>query len=283
MNSQHTTQVTLLIITTMFFFIGELSAKQIHVSLPSKITANADFRAASTNKPAVLLVHGFMSTFNLNIIQIMADELEDEDYTILAPTLSLNINNRRAGADCDAVHSHSMEGDVKEIAWWVQWLHKKGYKQIVLVGFSTGALQVAAYLAKNNNRDITKVILVSPAFLAGEPFPQETEKEDIAIAENMLTNNKKQLHKFSLSYCKGNYLSPPMPFLSYKKWTIKNFGVPYSVIYGSNDKRFGKQLSEKLDIEKSHIITVQGANHFFDSPYEFEFLKKFIEALSSGN
>ena len=140
-------------------------AVQLTVSLPNNVTANADYRTGEAEKPVVFLLHGFMATHNLNIIQIMADELESQGYSVIAPTLSLKINNRHSGANCDAVHTHTMESDIEEIAWWVGWLKSKNYKDIVMAGFSTGGLQVAIYLSRNNPDIIKKAVLVSPCLL----------------------------------------------------------------------------------------------------------------------
>lgn len=268
-------------------FSSPLISKEISVFLAGNTTVNADYRPGQQGKPAVFLLHGFMSTYNLNIIQIIAEELEGEGYTVLAPTLSLNINNRRAGINCDAVHTHTMESDVSEIAWWVNWLKSKGYRRIVMLGFSTGALQISVYLSKQQDDSIEQAILLSPAYLAGKPFPEQRERKDIAEAKKMLTNHKDELQKFSLSYCKSNFLSPPNVFLSYKHWTsdkllkvIERISIPTSIFLGSNDHRFGPYLNAKLTSTKSKVITIPGANHFFDSPYEFQLLENINNALA---
>ena len=261
-------------------------AVQLTVSLPNNVTANADYRTGEAEKPVVFLLHGFMATHNLNIIQIMADELESQGYSVIAPTLSLKINNRHSGANCDAVHTHTMESDIEEIAWWVDWLKSKNYKDIVMAGFSTGGLQVAIYLSRNNPDVIKKAVLVSPAYLAGSPFPQAEEKADIATAKNMLAKSENQLHEFHLSYCKGNFIAPPKVFLSYKEWTdarllevVQKIKVPRIAIIGGEDHRFGTKLSRQFKKIDLPVIIISGANHFFDSPYEFDFLDQFTREV----
>jgi len=276
-------------ISCIFVLIGLFSplyAAQISVSLPNNIVANADYRAGDPRKPVVFLLHGFMATHNLNIIQIMADELESQGYTIIAPTLSLNINNRRSGANCDAVHTHTMQSDVEEIAWWVNWIKNKGYKDIIMAGFSTGSLQIAIFLSLNSPEIIKKAVLISPAYLAGDPFPQAEEKVDIDTARKILATDEGQLHEYHLSYCKGNFVAPPKVFLSYKIWTemqmvnvVNNITIPYIVIIGGEDHRFGIRLGKHISMKNSNVITIPGANHFFDSPYEFDFLDQLTHEL----
>ena len=130
----------------LLFIHNPLFCEVISVNIFENTAANADFRPGDKNKPAVFLLHGFMSTHNLNIIQVIAEELEDQGYTVLAPTLSLNINNRQSGINCDAVHTHTMESDVIEIGKWIDWLKNKGHNDIIMTGFSTGALLLATCL-----------------------------------------------------------------------------------------------------------------------------------------
>lgn len=263
-------------------------AAQIKLPLANGIIVNADYRQGAKDQAAVFVLHGFMATYSLNIIQTMATELEDHGYTVLAPTLSLNTNNRRGGANCGAVHTHTMESDVDEIAWWIDWLIAKDYKKIILVGFSTGALQVTIYLNTHKNPHIQKVILLSPAYLAGKPFSAEVENMDRIKAEKLLAAHNEKLKKYSLSYCKANFLAPPNVYLSYKAWTmakllngIKKISLPKSVIVGSNDHRFEIHLDDKLKKTGARFISIKGADHFFDSPYEFDFLDAFMSEIEA--
>lgn len=272
----------------LLFIHNPLFCEVISVNIIENTAANADFRPGDKNKPAVFLLHGFMSTHNLNIIQVIAEELEDQGYTVLAPTLSLNINNRQSGINCDAVHTHTMESDVVEIGKWIDWLKNKGHNDIIMAGFSTGALQISIYLSKNKPKNIKKAVLISPAYLAGEPFPVIKDKTEIATANKMLAENNNQLHNFYLSYCKGNFTAPPEVFLSYKKWTdsmllkaVKQIPVPKSILIGGEDHRFGNRLEKKLKMINSKVITISGANHFFDSPHEFDFLDIFTQEIAA--
>ena len=129
-------------------------------------------------------------------------------------------------------------------------------------------------------------MLISPAYLAGEPFPQADEKKDINIAKKLLAQHDDQLHEYHLSYCKGNFVAPSKVFLSYKEWTdmrlievVTKIKVPYSIIVGGEDHRFGVKLGNQLIKNSSKMFTIAGANHFFDSPYEFEFLDQFTREM----
>ena len=286
MKSQLALQVRFGCFMILLSVLNSSLSAQITESLPGNISVNADFRQGEADRPAVFLLHGFMATHNLNIIQIMADELESQGYTILAPTLSLKINNRHSGANCEAVHTHTMESDVAEIGWWFDWLKHKGYKEVIAVGFSTGSLQLAIYLSRQSPEIIKKAMFISPAYLAGPPFAQAEEKAEMEVAKQMLARHDDQLHEFHLSYCKGNFIAPAKVFLSYKEWTdtklleaIQGVGIPNVSIIGGGDHRFGTGLSKKLKSNDLALILVPEANHFFDSPYEFDFLDKFMQEV----
>lgn len=258
-----------------------LCAAPITVVLPAKIVANADFREGDTHKPAVLVLHGFMATYNLNIVQSIAGELEGLGYTVLAPTLSLRINNRHTGANCEAIHTHTMETDVKEINWWINWLKHKGHRDIRIIGFSTGALQAADLLEKRVPKAVKKAILVSPIYMTGSPFPQAVEQADLLKASSLAKQGNTKLHSYSLSYCKNNFMAPAKVYLSYKAWTkqrlfeaIESIAIPVTVIVGGNDMRFGSQWVSELKSTGKRVIVIAGANHFFDALQEFDFLEK---------
>src|SRR4030066_1423496 len=111
------------------------------------ITASAEYLIGERSKPAVLLLHGFLQTRDFPTVATLARGLQDAGYTVLAPTLSLNIPNRAQSLACEAVHKHSLDDDVAEIGRWVRWLKSRGHHSIVLVGHSFGSLQLLAYLS----------------------------------------------------------------------------------------------------------------------------------------
>ena len=110
-------------------------------------TASAEYLVGERNKPAVLLLHGFLQTREFPTVATLARGLHDAGYTVLSPTLSLNIPNRKQSLACEAVHRHSLDDDVAEIGRWVNWLKSRGHRAIVLLGHSFGSLQLLAYLS----------------------------------------------------------------------------------------------------------------------------------------
>ena len=103
---------------------------------------------AQRDKPAVLLLHGFLQTRDFPTVATLARGLRDAGYPVLSPTLSLNIPNRSQSLACEAIHRHSLDDDIGEIARWVDWLKSHGHRSIVLIGHSFGSLQLLAYLCQ---------------------------------------------------------------------------------------------------------------------------------------
>lgn len=270
--------IVLLIVFTLII-PNLVKSAPISKTLPNNIIANADYRVGDNKKPAILVLHGFMSTYNLNIVQTIVDELAGDGYTVLAPTLSLNINNRHSGANCEAAHTHTMESDVDEIRWWINWLANKHKNNVIVIGHSTGSLQLAMLLAINPPKQIVKAILTSPTYMQGEPYPKSLEDTDIMTAKTQLKAGDNSLHQYHLSYCNGNFTAPPNAYLSYKKWsrahllrTLSTMSIPSVIIIGDQDTRYGPHWATHLQTTHIPVMIIPGANHFFDSPYEFDFL-----------
>ena len=117
-------------------------AAEITQTLPNGLKVTADYRPAAAGAPTLLILHGFLVTSTFPTVQALANEFSAKGYGVLAPSLSLGINTRRAGLACDAVHTHTLAEDRAEIAFWVDWLAQHSQGSIVLVGHSFGSVQL---------------------------------------------------------------------------------------------------------------------------------------------
>ena len=185
-----------------------------------------------------------MTTYEFNTVQSMVNQISELGYTVLAPTLSLGINNRHASLPCDAIHTHTMEDDLAEVEFWVKWLVSRGYRNIVLVGHSSGSLQLAIYVSRHPERAVRKVIATSLVNMQ-QYTPVATMTGDIKTADELRTKKPPPLHQYHLVYC-ADYTSTPQSYLSYIEWsrnkvleTLQQRKVPIVVIMGGSDKRFG--------------------------------------------
>lgn len=247
------------------------------------IPANAEYLIGERNKPAVLLLHGFLQTREFSTVTTLARGLQDAGYTVLTPTLSLNIPNRRQTLACEAVHKHSMENDVAEIRRWVDWLKSRGHRSIVLIGHSFGSLQLLAYLSDHPDPVVKAYIGAS---LIEAQIGNASRPALIARLETLIQNKQDALITQSLSFCR-TYPSTPEGLLSYVRWNqprlltvLKKVPVRVLLIMGDADNMLGQGWLKALQHIGIPMVIVHGGNHFMDGEHEFDLLDHAIDFLS---
>jgi len=110
------TLLAFIFIFSHFFFSQNALAESITQQIePLQTQAQADYLAGDANKPAVLILHGFLTTNKFHTVVAMAKGLNDEGYSVLSPTLSLGINNRKSSIKCNSIHTHTLEQDLIEV------------------------------------------------------------------------------------------------------------------------------------------------------------------------
>jgi len=251
--------------------------KIISTKLADGKTVTAEFRPAETGSSAVLILHGFLQTRNYLTVANLADTSFESGYSVLLPTLSLGVNERKKSLQCDAIHNHTFQEDVAEINFWMNWLKQNGYNKVVVIGHSLGSLQLLGYLIDYPNPQVTRFIGTSLLDVS-----RETSKEKFQVfvddAIMRIKNKDDSLAEYSISYCK-KYMAPAGAYMSYASWTrksildsVKNIKVPVHIILGSKDKRLDAEWKDDLTRSGADVIMVDGANHFFSGGQEFDFL-----------
>jgi pimeloyl-ACP methyl ester carboxylesterase len=252
--------------------------------LPNGLHVTADYRKGPENKPAVLLLHGFLTVHTFSLIQKISDELSDNNYSVLAPTLSLGISKRKATLACDALHLHNMKNDMEELHWWMQWLVKRGHDNIILLGHSTGALQIIQFANQYPMQQISRVVSISLIPLGRHDQPRFARS--IARARQLVSDGDRGINPFTMAYCDDNYSSPAADYLSYAEWdnrtlltAIKNSKHDIKIIMGGADDSAYEGWTEEMQAAGARVSIVAGANHFFGSGHEFELYDKLIQAM----
>lgn len=265
----------------MLLFVPTLAAETVEARLPGGMVASAEFRAGQPARPAVLLLHGFLQTRQAMPLSALADTLSGQGYTTLSPTLSLGINRRSKSLACEAAHLHNLEMDVAELGWWVNWLVKKGYSHIALVGHSSGSIQVLHYVAQQPDPAVKQAFLVS---LIGFTSLPDDRKRAHALAKTA----PGKLERYSLSYCKTNYTAPPAAYVSYADSSsdriltlLGKSRLPIQVILGANDPTLDKGWPERLRSRGLTVTTIANSGHFFDGEAEFDLADKLDAQLKS--
>lgn len=268
------------------FFANSVHAEEqiISANLADGKTVTAEFRQAKESSRAVLILHGFLQTRNYLTVSNLADSAFEAGYTVLLPTLSLGVSERKRSLQCDAIHSHTFSEDVAEIDFWMNWLKKKGYDNVVVIGHSFGSLQLLGYLIDYPSPQVTRFIGTSLLDVS-----RETSKEKFRMyvddAMTRIKNNDGSLGEYAMSYCK-KYMAPAAAYMSYASWTrksildsVNNLKIPVSVVLGSKDKRLDPEWKDDLTRSGVSVVMVDGANHFFSGGQEFDFLDVVQELL----
>lgn len=254
----------------------------IHLEMRPGISASAEYLAGQGNKPAVLLVHGFLQTREFPTVATLADGLQDAGYSVLSPTLSLGIPQRKQSLACEAVHRHSLDDDIAEISHWVDWLKSHGHRSIVLVGHSFGSLQLLAYLDGHPDKAIKAYIGAS---LVEAQIDSTSRPALIRQLEAMAAIKQRTLVTHALSFCR-KYTSTPEDLLTYVRWdqartlaALKASPVSVQLIMGDQDEILGQDWIKALQHVQARMVIVEGANHFMDGEHEFDLLESTLHYL----
>ncbi|WP_127470262.1 alpha/beta hydrolase [Thiomicrorhabdus aquaedulcis] len=256
---------------------------------PSNIKAEAHYLLGEAEKPAVLILHGFLTTNQFHTVVAMATALHDEGYTTLSPTLTLDISQRKSSVKCNSIHTHTLEKDVLEVAQWVKWLNEQGHKKVVVLGHSSGSQELLEMLHTQPQLNIAAAVFTSLFYLNGEELG--SMENEIVFAQNALKQAKPAPQKYSFLFCKNNYFATPESFLSYMKLDrayilerLTNLTIPSYTIMGGADKRYqstGRDWLTLLEKTGTKLTVVEGANHFFSSEYEFTLQERIVEILNA--
>ena len=225
--------------------------------------------------------------FFYSVVSQLRVGLDAAGYTTLSPTLSLGISRRARSLPCEAAHSHTLEQDVAEINFWVNWLARRKPGPIVIVGHSFGSVQSLIYATGKPAPMLRQVIALSLVDVEGQFAPRSIG--------DMRNDAKKRIHfgdtqlaAYQLGYCK-QFVSTPQSFLSYARWDrsgiiqlTRQSKVPFDIIMGGKDERMGKDWPEKLSAAGNRVQIIVGGNHFFDAEHEFEVLDLTLSLLKSS-
>lgn len=268
--------VLLLGLLVSVFNVGA-AERIISAKLDDDKTVTAELRSGEPGSPAVLILHGFLQTRNYLTVSNLAEAASDAGYTVLLPTLSLGVSERKKSLQCDAIHTHTFKKDVDEIGYWIKWLEQKGHKKITVIGHSYGSLHLLGYLLDYSNPNISQFIATSLLDVSRE-IQSEKLNGFIEDAKSRMKNNDKSLGEYALSYCK-KYVAPAYAYLSYASWSrksildsVKSVNIPITVILGSKDKRLDETWKGELTKHGAQVVMIEDANHFFTADQEFDLL-----------
>jgi pimeloyl-ACP methyl ester carboxylesterase len=262
-------------------------AELVTLQLKPGLTARAEYQRGAAEKPAVLILHGFLQTYTFPTVHNLANGLARAGYSVLTPTLSLGVTHRDRSLPCEAVHTHTVEGNRRELDAWLAWLRARGHQRVVLIGHSLGSAELLLYLHAHRPRDVTRFIALS--LVESRPFEGKVDNAAFVRAQReKLSRGDKRPEAYPLSFCK-RFVAPPQPFISYLSITperllqaARTLRIPALFIMGGGDNRLGEGWIERLQRTGQRVAVIPGANHFLDGEHEFDLLDLVLEALKAA-
>lgn len=256
---------------------GSAFGAEINVTLANGLNTLAEYRTGKKDKPAVLVLHGFLQTHRFSTIRLIENELSDAGYSVLSPTLTLNISQRRTSLTCDAIQNHTVEQSIDEIALWVNWLKQQGYKRIILIGHSTGSNRLLSYLHRKPDPAILSLIATAVGPIESWRYPDES-RQQLSQARAAIATNDAGLKQYTLAFCHNTYTAPAKSYLSYRQWSsthllesLKSSPVPTTVVLGMSDKWLPPNWGDTIENASIPLVRIPEANHYFSGVAEFDF------------
>lgn len=261
-------------------------AEVVRATLPNGKVGNAFFKSGNPQQPALLVLHGFLQTYEFLATQNIINGLSALGYTILAPNLSFGVPDRQQSMQCQAAHQHTFQDDIKEIDFWVDWLRAKGQRSVILVGHSWGSQHALGYAVQRPQAPIRAIAAIS---LVRSEQDAAIRNQNIAAAKSRQQKRDRSLQAYVLGFCKA-FMASPESYLSYAQWNndyvmeslaaLHQRKLPVYVVVGSADKRLSEEWLSAVRPRVQRLIVVDGANHFFSSIHEFDLNEKLEEILA---
>ena len=271
----------------LFFYASLSIAEPVKLTNASGQVIAADYLQGTNNAPPVLILHGFLQTKEFPTVSRLVTVLQDMGYSVLNPTLSLGISDRKQSLPCEAIHTHSLDSNADEIKQWVEWLHEKTGKSVTFIGHSAGGPVMLKYMEDSNAKFIDHTILISLSHFSAGAMARDNEVQ-AEKALKVIDSGSDTLGTYALSYCE-TYPTYASKFLSYYNWdrakissVVGRFNDRITIIIGSGDKRIDSAWQQQLQKQHNKVILIEGANHFFDQAHEFDLAAAIEEILTEN-
>ena len=288
-----------ILLTTLFLALPVV-AEQVQIS-HQDLTLNANLVKVDGNWPSgpvVLMSHGTLAHGNMEIMAGLQTMFEEMEISSLSISLSLGLSDRKGMYDCATPHTHQHTDAVTEIGLWHEWLKKQGAENIILLGHSRGGNQAARYATTSTDNTIKHVYLVAPQVLT-EDYKHKNYKKRynkplapiVKKAMQMVDDGKgkSMMKDIDFIYCEKTQATAEA-FVSYYQpdekmdttILINAINYPVTVFAGSEDKTVKNLIpkaEKQVDGEKSKLVVIDGADHFFRDLYSEEIVEAIMEDI----
>lgn len=293
--------VSILLLLLSLILSLPVMAEQVQIS-HQNLTLNANLVKVDGNWPSgpvVLMTHGTLAHGNMEIMSGLQTMFEEMEISSLSISLSLGLSDRKGMYDCQTPHTHRHTDAVSEIGLWHEWLKKQGVENVVLLGHSRGGNQTARYAASSNDGTISHVYLLAPQIMTTEYSHQNYLKRYkkplkplLEKAQKLVSDGKgrSMMKDIDFIYCEKTQATAES-FVSYYYFPkermdttnlLQSIDYPVTVFAGSADttvKDLIPKTKSKVDGEKSKLVVIDGAGHFFRDLYSEEIVEAIMEDI----
>lgn len=212
---------------------------------------------------AIVIIHGFTGKLYDN--EYLANYLElNPDFDVFAKTLPGHDKNRFSDA--------KKEDFIKDVDAQIQFLIKKGYRRIYVVGHSMGGI-LTAYLA-GKYKEIKKIVLINAAFLYSN-----TKQDD------------NRLNTFKVILDKARKTSPGI-FIEFNKLVkdsqkyLKDVKCETLILRSLKDEVVPKEAADiiynNISSTKKYLTDVKDVKHTLLSSDRKDVVSVYIEKFLKG-
>lgn len=264
--------------------VGRVQAEA--VSIPYKgLNLVGKFIVAENNKPSdevILLLHGTLAHLDMETIKGLQAVLGERGHNTLAINLSFSLDMRTGAYDCAVPHRHLYTDAIDELSVWLDWLAKKGIKDVTLLGHSRGGGQAAWFGAERGHDLVKRLVLLAPAtwneekaangFVRshGRPLADVLKDARLHVASG---KGEEMMKGVGILYCAGadvtaeSFLSYYQPDPRFDSPTeMPKIKQPVLVIAAGLDKVVPDVVQKVTPLVASdgiRLVVVDDAGHFF--------------------
>lgn len=281
------------------FYLAEIVTedKLIHQGIFYKPTKNPSFAKASAGK-AILWVHGLTSTFygSVTLVNEFATSCDNHGIGLASfnnrghdMITSIRKTNPRSSAGYDRVTIgagyETFEECVYDIDAGITFLENQGFKEIILIGHSTGANKVCYYQGTKQDPRVSGVILVGPlSDRLGQALDMKKLAHDVKTMQRLVEEGKGD------TLVLGYHFFPMTPrrflsiFSSRSAEDVFDYGdqkpklnlfsrikKPVLLVIGEKDENLDRPIESVISVFRSHTTStrfdsnvIPGALHSFN-------------------
>ncbi len=264
-----------------------MSGELVRFRTPDGVELHGFMKHCKDRKSAILYLHGLCGTFYRNYyIYSMANVSAKAGIGFLSieqrgsyVALGFSKNGKRRLMAGGAFER--FEDSADDIRGAIRFLRSIGYRNVYLVGHSTGCQKATHYMWKTRDRSVKAMVLLAPAddYNINRISMRKGFKPAVAFARKAGGRSVMPEKYLKQMFSAGRFLSFSDPkrrearIFNYNRGKLSEFSsirIPVLAIFGSNEQYADRPVGEYLDILERNTssrrfsrMVIRGADHGF--------------------